>query len=72
MKKIIEIQNMSCKHCAKKILDSLMKIEKIKKVKVDIKKKYAVIDSSFEVEDHLIKEVIENLGYQVTSIKEKQ
>lgn len=69
MKKIIEIQNMSCKHCAKKVSDSLKKLESIKKVKVDFKKGYAMLESLSNIDDLIIKEVVENLGYQVLSIK---
>ncbi len=67
-KKIIKIEGMSCIHCSKKVEDVLKSIQNIKKVKVDLKNKEAVISFKENIDNELIKEKIETLGYKVISI----
>ena len=62
---------MSCSHCAKKVSDSLSSIKDISKVKVDVQEKQATITVIKDIEDKLLKETIENLGYKVIEIIRK-
>lgn len=66
----IIIHGMSCKHCAKKVEEALKEIEKVEKVKVNLKNKEAILITEKEVEQEKIKKAIEDLDYQVLQIKE--
>jgi copper chaperone len=71
MKKIIEINGMSCAHCQAHAQEALNAIDGIE-AKVDLKKKRAVATFSKDVDDKIIKDAIAEAGYEVTSIKEKK
>ncbi|PKM49378.1 MAG: heavy metal transport/detoxification protein [Firmicutes bacterium HGW-Firmicutes-7] len=68
MKKQINIEGMSCAHCVKHVENALMEIEGTNKVIVDLKGNNAVIDLINNVSDEQLKEVIQEAGYDVTSI----
>ncbi len=71
MKKIVEINGMSCDHCranAEKALNTIPGVT----AKVDLKKKRAVVELSKEVSDQAFKDVIKEAGYEVGEIKEKK
>ena len=42
---VIKIEGMSCEHCAKKVSQNLLTIKGVKKVKVNLKEKEAIISS---------------------------
>lgn len=66
MKKII-INGMSCGHCVNHVKEALMEIQGVEEVKVDLETKTAEI--SGDVADSVIKEAIEEVGYEVVSIE---
>ena len=68
MKKTIKIDGMSCEHCAKKVELALKSIAEVKKVKVHLKKKEAIVILDASVENQVLTSAIENLGYQVIEI----
>ena len=61
---------MSCIHCANKVKTTFLKIDNIKKVKVDLAKKEATIISNEKLDINKIKEKIEQLDYKVIDIME--
>ncbi len=69
MKKIINIEGMHCEHCSSRVTKALSSIDGVKKVKVDLKKKTAEIDSSIEIDNNTIIEAIDEVGFEVVSIK---
>jgi len=69
-KKVISIEGMSCEHCAKKIEDILETLADVLKVKVDLKKKIAIITYENTLDEVLIQNKIEQLGYHITGIKD--
>ena len=71
MKKVIEIEGMTCGHCQARVEKVLNEIEGVK-AKVDLKKKQAVVNITADVEDVTLKEVITEAGYEVKSITEKK
>ena len=71
MKKIIKINGMTCEHCQGRVDKALNTIDGID-AKVDLKKNRATVTYSKEVADQVIKNVIKEAGYEVTSIKEKK
>lgn len=68
MKKTIKIEGMSCEHCAKKVELALKSIAEVKKVKVQLKKKEAIVTLDTSVDNQVLISAIESLGYQVTEI----
>ena len=69
-RKIVNIEGMTCEHCAKKIETALENLVDVSKVKIDLKNKQAIISYDSTLDEILITEVIEKLGYTVTGIKE--
>lgn len=71
MKKIVEIKGMTCEHCQARVDKALNEIEGID-AKVNLKKNNATLTYSKDIDDQVIKDVIDEAGYEVTSIKEKK
>jgi copper chaperone CopZ len=71
MKKIIEINGMTCEHCqarVEKVLNAINGVE----AKVELKKKRAVVNLTREVDDQLLSDTVTEAGYEVVSVKEKK
>lgn len=71
MKKIIEINGMTCGHCQARVEKVLNAIEGVD-AKVDLKKKRAVVTLSTSVEDQTLNNAVTEAGYEVISISEKK
>lgn len=71
MKKIVEINGMSCDHCRANVEKALNSIAGVS-AKVDLKKKRAVVELSREVIDQEFKDVIREAGYEVGTITVKK
>jgi len=69
-RKIVNIEGMSCEHCAKKIETALENLTDVTKAKVDLKKKCVIINYDSSLDEILIQNTIESLGYTITGIKE--
>ena len=69
-KKVIHIEGMTCDHCVKKVEDALEKLADVIKVKIDLKKKLATITYENTLDEIQIQNIIEQLGYTVTGIKD--
>ena len=69
-RKVIGITGMHCDNCAEKIDKALSDLSAIDSAKVDLKKNQATIYYDDEVDDLQIQQIIEELGYTVTGIKE--
>lgn len=69
MKKIINIEGMSCEHCVKHVKESLENIKELDSVKVSLLRNAAKVESKENVEDEKLKKAIEDAGYKVTSVK---
>ncbi|WP_027631775.1 heavy-metal-associated domain-containing protein [Clostridium hydrogeniformans] len=65
MKKVV-IEGMSCNHCVGHVKNGLMEVEGVTSVEVDLASKTATIEG--EISDEKIKEVIDEVGYEVVSI----
>ncbi|MFW5780484.1 MAG: heavy-metal-associated domain-containing protein [Bacillota bacterium] len=68
MKKIIDVDGMSCNHCVLALEKALNNIEAVK-AKVNLKKEQAIIKAPNGIEDKIIEETVSNAGYKVKSIK---
>lgn len=69
MKKTISIEGMSCMHCAGKVENALLALEEGAKVKVNLKKKTAVVQTKAEYPNENLERAITQAGYSVTMIK---
>ena len=68
-KTIIKIEGMKCQHCAAKVTNALENIEGVKKVKIDLDKKEAIIKSKEKLDINILKKAITDLDYEVISIE---
>ncbi|WP_019133222.1 heavy-metal-associated domain-containing protein [Peptoniphilus obesi] len=69
MKKIINIEGMSCENCVKHVTESLENINELDSVKVSLLRNAAKVESKEDVEDEKLKKAIEDAGYKVTSVE---
>lgn len=67
MKKKILIEGMSCNHCVGHVKDALEALEGVLSIEVSLEGNYASVET--EVEDDILKEVIEEEGYDVVGIE---
>lgn len=65
MSRIITIEGMSCQNCVKHVKSALEDMKGLTKIDVEVGK--AVVDG--DASDQEIKDAIEDMGYDVTSIK---
>ncbi|MEX1299577.1 MAG: heavy metal translocating P-type ATPase [Desulfotignum sp.] len=69
MKTIINIDGMSCMHCAKSVTDRLNALEGISSTQVNLEQKQAVVESNQPVDKDLVTQTITDAGYTVTGIE---
>lgn len=67
MKKKISIEGMSCEHCVAHVKNALEGIDGVSAVEVDLEGKYATVET--EVNNEILKEAIEEEGYDVVKIE---
>lgn len=71
MKKIIEINGMSCEHCKARVEKVLNEIEGVS-AKVELKKNRAIVTLDKAVDDSVLKTAVTEAGYELVSINEKK
>ena len=62
---IIKVKGMKCDHCKKRVEESLLKVEGIKKVKIDLKTGNVQITSKEDIPFSQLKTIIEETGYEI-------
>lgn len=70
IKKVITIDGMMCSHCQMKVEKSLLELNGVSKVKVNLKDKTATIYSTKIINNDDIKKIITKLDYKVIDIKD--
>ena len=68
MNKIIEVKGMMCGHCEATVKKALEELPQVEEAKVSHTDGQAIVILSEEVEDDILKKVIEYHGYQVTKM----
>lgn len=68
MKKIITIEGMSCAHCSGRVQKALIGLDGVVDAQVSHETKLAVVETSREIANDLLKETIETAGYEVIEI----
>lgn len=66
MKRKIQIEGMSCGHCVSHVKEALEGMKGINEVQVKLDEKCAIVTG--EASEELIKEVIDEAGYDVVGI----
>lgn len=69
-RKIVNIEGINSELNATKVKETLENLVDISKVKINIKEKYAIISYDHTLDEILITNTIEELGFRVTGIKE--
>ena len=69
MEKEILIEGMHCSHCSDAVKGALGKINGVKKVSVDLKKKIAVVDVE-NVDDDVLADAVNGVGFEAVNITE--
>lgn len=69
MEKEILIEGMHCNHCSDAVKSALEKVEGVKRVSVDLKKKIAVVDVD-GVEDGILADAVDSVGFEAVNITE--
>ena len=71
MKKILQIEGMTCGHCKMKVENTLKALEGVAEVDVDLIDGKAEIELNEFIEDALLEKKIMKAGYKITSIIEQ-
>jgi len=71
MKKVITINGMSCEHCKARVEKALNAIDGVE-AKVDLKKNNAIVSLTTEVSDEVLKNAVNEAGYEAVSVEEKK
>lgn len=69
MKKTLKIEGMMCNHCVMHVTKALEGVAGVKKAKVELKDKKAVVTLETEVSDSALTDAVKEAGYEVTEIK---
>ncbi len=70
LKKQISIEGMSCGHCVNHVTEALKGVEGVSNIQVNLQSKNAIIEVISNVADTSLKEAIEDVVYDVTSIQQ--
>lgn len=70
MRKMILIEGMSCKHCTGRVEKALSAIDGVTVESTSVDEKNAVITLHKDVDEAVIRNAIEDAGYDVIEIKE--
>ena len=68
MHKLIKIEGMTCGHCAQRVETLLNQMENVS-ARVYLEQNAADVDVGAQVSDETLRAVVENAGFQVTSIE---
>ncbi|MBU5428220.1 copper ion binding protein [Tissierella pigra] len=68
MKKTLLVEGMSCGHCEKAVKNALNELSGVTKVEVDLSTKTVEVEGE-SLDDTLIKDAIEDAGYDLIEIK---
>ena len=69
IRKTIFIEGMSCGHCSKRVEDALKSVNGVKSVKVSLDEKKADIILKNDVDNNVLKNAVENVGFKVVNVQ---
>ncbi len=68
MKKNIYIDGMTCNHCKMRVEKLLSEVEGITSAEVNLDEKKAVVETSIDLNEEMIKDLIDDAGYEYKSL----
>lgn len=69
MKKILTIKGMDCMNCVKQIYNVLTEIPEVTSVSIDLRTETVFLESKKKIDDSKIKDVVDQIGYEVEDIE---
>lgn len=69
MKVIMTVEGMTCNHCKMRVEKALQGLEGVQAVEVDLATKAVSVETQAEMDSSVLKETVEDAGYDVTHIK---
>ena len=69
IRKTIFINGMSCGQCSKRVEDALKSVNGVKSVKVSLEEKKADIILKNDVDNNVLKNAVENVGFEVVNVQ---
>ncbi len=67
MRTTLKIKGMMCAHCAENVTRALNAIPGVQAT-VNLTRQTATIESATPVNDEVLREIVQNVGYEVTTI----
>ena len=67
--KTIFIEGMSCGHCSKRVEEALKNVKGVKSIEVNLEEKKAIVVLKVDIENEVLKSIIEDIGFKVVDIK---
>lgn len=64
----VKINGMSCGHCSIAVKKALSQLEGVEKVDVSLEEKVATITSSVALNENILKDIIDDEGYEFIGI----
>lgn len=72
MKKVIQVNGMSCAHCQASVEKALSALEGVSTAKVDLAKKTATVTLTQEVPDQTLTQAVADAGFEPGAVTEKK
>lgn len=69
MKVQISIEGMTCGHCVMRVEKALKAVNGVSKVDVSLENKNAIVELFGSMDEKVLKEAVEDAGYDVTEMK---
>ncbi|MCC3863371.1 heavy-metal-associated domain-containing protein [Terrisporobacter petrolearius] len=70
MKRKLSIEGMRCSHCVVNLKDVLTEdIDGVEVLEVNLDRKYAIVDMNDSVDIEKVKELIDDLGFNLISVE---
>lgn len=69
MIKTVKIEGMSCSHCTSRVAAALMVIDGVENAEMSLENKTAVLTLSKDVSDDVIRETVDDTGFDVVGIE---
>jgi copper chaperone len=66
----LEIDGMSCSHCRMRVEKALKAVDGVEEVIVNLDNGTAEVSSAKEIEENLLREIIDDAGYALKGIEE--
>lgn len=69
MIKTVKIEGMSCGHCTARVATVLMGLDGVENAEMSLENKTAVLTLSKDVSDDIIRETVDDTGFDVVGIE---